>query len=381
MEREQKAIERIKMASEMSLHYYGKPLVCTYSGGKDSDVMLELFKRSGIPFEVHNSHTTADAPQTIRHISKVFRGLELQGIPCEIEIPTYKGEGTSMWKLIPQKLMPPTRFARYCCSILKEAHGKNRYIATGVRWSESTARQNREEFEKIGKTKADKEKFTTVMLLTDNNTRRRMTELCMQKNEMVVNPIIDWTHTDIWSFIRSEGIEVCELYQMGYDRVGCIGCPMAGRKRWKEFADFPKYITGQLRSYNRHDEQKNSLVLSIFVREFALVEKELDRTKTNNILLDGYICKVPIYRKTPLGREIADLLLAVNRPCGKSDYIPCICWGRNARYASFFEVGEHVHVLGRIQSREYEKKFSESEKEKRVAYEVSISTIESFGRV
>lgn len=140
-------------------------------------------------------------------------------------------------------------------------------------------------------------------------------------------------------------------------------------------------VTGQLRSYNRHDEQKNSLVLSVFVREFALVEEELDRTKTNNILLDGYICKVPIYRKTPLGREIADLLLAVNRPCGKSDYIPCICWGRNARFASGFEVGEHLRIVGRVQSREYEKKLSESEKEKRVAYEVSISKIESFGRM
>lgn len=91
MDKEQKAIKRIQMASEMSLHHYGKPLVCTYSGGKDSDVMLELFRRSGIPFEVHNSHTTADASQTVYHIRKVFRDLELQGIKCEIEMPTYRG--------------------------------------------------------------------------------------------------------------------------------------------------------------------------------------------------------------------------------------------------------------------------------------------------
>ena len=92
MDKEKKAIERIKMASEMSLHHYGRPLICTYSGGKDSDVMLEIFKRSGIPFEVHNSHTTADAPQTVRHIRKVFRELELHGIRCEIEKPRYKGK-------------------------------------------------------------------------------------------------------------------------------------------------------------------------------------------------------------------------------------------------------------------------------------------------
>ena len=135
-------------------------------------------------------------------------------------------------------------------------------------------------------------------------------------------------------------------------------------------------VTGQFRSYNQHDEQKNRLVLSVFVREVSFVEEEVDGAKTNTILLDGYICKRPIYRKTPLGREIADLLLAVNRPYGKSDYIPCICWGRNARFASSFEVGEHVQVLGRIQSREYVKKITETETEKRTAYEVSVSKLE-----
>lgn len=135
--------------------------------------------------------------------------------------------------------------------------------------------------------------------------------------------------------------------------------------------------SGQFRSYNRHEEHKNHLVLSVFVREVAFVDEELDGAKTNNILLDGYICKPPVYRKTPLGREIADLLLAVNRPYGKSDYIPCICWGRNARYASGFAVGEHVQILGRIQSREYVKKLSETEK--RVAYEVSVSKLECIG--
>ena len=135
-------------------------------------------------------------------------------------------------------------------------------------------------------------------------------------------------------------------------------------------------VSGQFRSYNRHDEQKNRLVLSVFVREVEFIEEELDGAKTNNIFLDGYICKLPVYRKTPLGREIADLLLAVNRPYGKSDYIPCICWGRNARFASGFEVGEHVQIIGRIQSREYIKKLSETENEKRVAYEVSVSKLE-----
>lgn len=139
------------------------------------------------------------------------------------------------------------------------------------------------------------------------------------------------------------------------------------------------YVTGQFRSYNRHEEKKNRLVLSVFVRELSFVEEndmEELQEKSNQIFLDGYICKNPVYRKTPLGREIADLLIAVNRSYGKSDYIPCICWGRNARFASGFEIGAHVEIYGRIQSREYIKKIGEEETEKRMAYEVSVSKID-----
>ena len=136
------------------------------------------------------------------------------------------------------------------------------------------------------------------------------------------------------------------------------------------------YVTGQFRSYNRHEELKNRLVLSVFVREIEFIEEETEEMKSNQILLDGYICKDPIYRKTPLGREIADILLAVNRPYGKSDYIPCICWGRNARFAGGLEVGSHLQICGRVQSREYTKKVDEESVEKRVAYEVSVSKID-----
>lgn len=135
-------------------------------------------------------------------------------------------------------------------------------------------------------------------------------------------------------------------------------------------------VNGQFRSYNRHEERKNRLVLSVFAREVGFVDEMEESSKTNQIFLDGYICKEPIYRKTPLGREIADLLLAVNRPYGKSDYIPCICWGRNARYASNFKVGERCAIWGRIQSREYMKKLDDNNVEKRIAYEVSVSKME-----
>lgn len=205
MDLEQKAIERIKTASEMSLEYYKQPLICTYSGGKDSDVLLELFKRSGVPFEVQHSHTTADAPQTVWHVRDNFKKLEEGGIKCSINYPR-KPDGTriTMWNLIPKKLMPPTRLVRYCCQELKENNANGRYIATGVRWDESTKRKNMwDEFERIGSSKKTAEKFNTVMLSNDNDSKRRITELCMQKAKMTVNPIVDWKEKDIMELHRS----------------------------------------------------------------------------------------------------------------------------------------------------------------------------------
>ena len=136
-------------------------------------------------------------------------------------------------------------------------------------------------------------------------------------------------------------------------------------------------ISGQFRSYNKFENGKYKLFLFVFAREFEPLEE--NGVNTNSIFLDGFICKAPIYRTTPLGREIADILVAVNRPYGKSDYIPCICWGRNARFVSGLEVGTHIKINGRIQSREYNKKISEDEHEVRMAYEVSISRIDVVG--
>lgn len=134
---------------------------------------------------------------------------------------------------------------------------------------------------------------------------------------------------------------------------------------------------GQFRSYNKHENNRNHLVLSLFVRELEILDM-LDNRRPNMIFLDGYICKEPVYRTTPLGREIADVLLAVNRAYSKSDYIPCICWGRNARYAGKLPVGSRIQLWGRIQSREYQKRISEDQIVNRVAYEVSVNKMEYF---
>ncbi len=137
-------------------------------------------------------------------------------------------------------------------------------------------------------------------------------------------------------------------------------------------------VSGQLRSYDRNEGERNRLELSVFARKMEIRGKgrKKIRSDENSVFLDGYVCKIPFYRKTPTGREITDLLLAVRMPYGKSVYIPCICWGRNARYAEGFELGQPVQVWGRIQSRDYQKRISDQEYEARVAYEVSASGLQ-----
>lgn len=132
-------------------------------------------------------------------------------------------------------------------------------------------------------------------------------------------------------------------------------------------------IRGQFRSYNQYNEEHNRLILHVFATKMEILEEE--DYPINKIYLDGYICKPTVYRKTPLGREISDVLLAVNRSYHKSDYIPCICWGRNARYASSLEVSSHLQMEGRIQRREYSKRISETETESRTVYEVSVGSM------
>ena len=138
-------------------------------------------------------------------------------------------------------------------------------------------------------------------------------------------------------------------------------------------------VKGQFRSYNEYQKERNKLLLTVFAKELKETEEneeEIKKETLNEVKLTGYICKKPIYRKTPFGREIADLLLAVNRAYNKSDYIPCIAWGRNAKFCEEIEVGKQVRIYGRIQSRTYEKKFEDGTIEKRVAYEVSIAGME-----
>lgn len=237
----------------MSLSHYKKPLVVTTSGGKDSSVCVALAERAGIPFEVMHSHTTADAPETVYFVRDELRRLELKGIKCVVNYPVYKGLRTSMWQLIPQKLMPPTRASRYCCSILKERGGAGRFITTGVRWAESAKRKDsRGIYEQLPSDPSKK-----IVLSNDNDDRRRLFETCRLKSKRVCNPIVDWTDEDVWGFLESEHVAINPLYGCGYSRVGCIGCPMTGTAgRQRAFARYPTYQKAYIRAFDRMIEER-----------------------------------------------------------------------------------------------------------------------------
>ena len=250
---EQTAIERLKAASDMSLRLFEKPLVITYSGGKDSDVLLHLARAGGIPFEVLHSLTTADAPETVRHVYDTFYRLECKGIKCDVDKHVQPdGSRMTMWKLIQKKLMPPTRLMRYCCAVLKEGGGKDRFIATGVRWAESTARKRRGGLEVLTPKPQNK-----LILSNDNDEDRRLFETCQLKGKRVVNPIVDWQTADIWDYVGAEKIPMNPLYCEGFHRVGCVGCPLANVKmRMMEFSRYPKIKAAYIRAFDRMLEER-----------------------------------------------------------------------------------------------------------------------------
>ncbi len=204
------------------------------------------------------SRAAADAPETVRHVRQKIHALELEGIPCTISYPYYKGQRTSMWSLIPQKRMPPTRLVRYCCDVLKEQAGNDRWIITGVRWAESTRRKSsRGIHEALGAKSSE-----SVKLTTDNDDLRKIVEACATKNKRAVNPIIDWTDEDVWSFLQDQQVRCNPLYGE-FARVGCIGCPIAGTNgRQREFIRWPAYKAMYLRAFEKMLEERRARCLS-----------------------------------------------------------------------------------------------------------------------
>lgn len=235
----------------------------TYSGGKDSDVMLQLALECMKPdeFEVQNSHTTLDAPQTVYHIREVFKRLDEQGIKTFIfNAPTKDQSQLTIWDLMVKQKYPPTRLARYCCEYLKEKTTPNRMVATGVRAAESKNRQGRDSFQ-VWSDNKDKRGFFSldhvkevfaeaveeaedqnIPVETKSPWDCTFVRMAKENKKEVVNPIYEWTDEDVWDFINDRQIKVCELYSCGWKRVGCVGCPFAYRKEqlWK-LAQFPQF--------------------------------------------------------------------------------------------------------------------------------------------
>ena len=228
------AIDRIKFAYEVSQNRGMGALYVAFSGGKDSTVLAELVKLSGVPYELHYNITGVDPPEVIYFMRKNY---------SELHWDKYK---KSMFRLIIENHIPPTQLIRYCCLNLKERGGEGKICLTGVRAAESVKRSKRKPFEKV--VLKEREKF----LFNDNDGDRRLWESCVKKGKDVVNPIIDWTESDVWEFIKSRNIPYCKLYDEGFKRIGCIGCPMATTKeRLKEFARYPKYKQNYIMTFEK----------------------------------------------------------------------------------------------------------------------------------
>lgn len=247
MDKERCAIERLQWAAQLSAVRLDAPLILMVSGGKDSDVCLSLARAAGIRYEVMHNHTTADAPETVYHVREQFRRLELAGIRCTINWPVFRGQRVSMWSLIAAKRFPPTRVRRYCCEILKEGGGSGRVIATGCRWAESRSRaENAGVYEKSGRGDG------RIILMSDNDDKRRLFEHCNIRSRFVCNPIIDWSDDDIKQYTSAEHVRLNPLYSRGFKRVGCIGCPLTSQRvRRMEFAMYPAFEGLYLRAFER----------------------------------------------------------------------------------------------------------------------------------
>lgn len=250
-----KSIQRLQTFCPPEGYYFAD------SGGKDSSVCRDLLIKAGCKYDAHYRVTGIDPPELVKFIRENHPET-LREVPRDKD-----GKPITMWKLIERKLMPPTRIVRYCCKELKEAGGDGRMVVTGVRWAESRNRKENQgkvtiyKKENLGLDKEDQNFKVTnkggVILVNDNEDSRRVIESCYKRNKTTVNPIIEWEDADVWDFIREEKVPYCGLYDEGFTRLGCIGCPMARRSgREMQFARWPKFKNAYILAFGNMLKQR-----------------------------------------------------------------------------------------------------------------------------
>ena len=247
------AINRLKSFEPKDGYYVA------FGGGKDSIVVLDLVKRSGVKYDAHYTITSVDPPELVRYIRKYHPDVSMD-YPRDAQ-----GKVVTMWNLIPTHTIPPTRQARYCCASIKEVNGKGRVTVTGVRWDESSRRKK---LHGVANIHTQSKKIINNALETnpaaklndrgslimndDNDESRRLVENCYRTRKVMVNPIVDWTDEEVWEYIHERNLPYCELYDQGYSRIGCIGCPLSGSNNMrKEFERYQKYKENYIRAFNR----------------------------------------------------------------------------------------------------------------------------------
>jgi phosphoadenosine phosphosulfate reductase len=248
------SLARIKEFESMALQNSPAGYYVCISGGKDSSVIQELCLMAGVKCEFVHNHTSVDHPETIYFVRREKERMEALGYTFRIEVPRFRdGRQKTMWNGI-EIYGFPNRWARWCCHELKEQSGRGRYIITGIRWSESPKRKKRGLHESITKNINSR-----IVLNNDNDMKRKLSEICMKNRTFALNPIIDWSDDDVWEFLHNRKVPVNPLYEQGYKRVGCIGCPLAGSKQQrKDFERYPKYRAAYFRAGKRHIEHRRS---------------------------------------------------------------------------------------------------------------------------
>lgn len=239
LSKEAMAIKLIQEFEDVSLARNPLGYVVGYSGGKDSEVLVDLFIKSGVKFVVIHNHTGLDAPETVYFIRKKFKQWREQGIDCRIYYPR-----KTFWKLCKEKKTLPTRIRRFCCAELKERNDipelKFATHCFGVRKTESVKRAIHRDSIETRNTEGFETK-SHQRFHFDKAEEVKQTSACYTNKYFIVNPIAYWTEAEVWDYIHENGIEYNPLYDKGYSRVGCIGCPMAGKRRQEEFVKYPKY--------------------------------------------------------------------------------------------------------------------------------------------